>query len=142
MLDAHATTQWFFDRAEVKARIDPAVRKALSKVGAFVRTRARTSIRTRKAVSAPGSPPSSHTGTLKKLIYFSFDPQAKSVVIGPTLGGSESGAPAALEYGGTAVVKDGAKSRTVSYQPRPYMAPALAAELPALVDEFKDFIGG
>lgn len=125
-MDLKATQQWFFTSDKVKDLIDPAVRKALAKFGAFVRQRAKTSIKTRAGTSRPGRPPFSHTGTLKKFIYFSYDPARKSVVIGPTLAGPMSGAPAALEHGGAGV------------RPRPFMGPAFAAE--AAADQFKDLI--
>ena len=132
MLDLTATSEWFLDRAEVAARIDPGVRKALSKFGAYTRQRARSSIRTRKAVSAPGSPPSSHDGTLKKLVFFSFDPKRESVVIGPVLAkGGE--APALLEHGGTSAAGG-------RYRGNPFMRPAFDAELPKAQNEFRDFI--
>jgi hypothetical protein len=70
-VDLKATQQWFFTSDKVKDLIDPAVRKALAKFGAFVRQRAKTSIKTRAGTSRPGRPPFSHTGTLKKFIYFS-----------------------------------------------------------------------
>ena len=62
----------FFDRDAVLKATDKAQRMALSKFGAFVRTRARSSIRKRKGVAPAGSPPSSHTGLLKQFIYFSI----------------------------------------------------------------------
>jgi hypothetical protein len=74
---------FFFDRQRVISAVDKGVRNVLSRFGAFVRTRARSSIRSRKGVSAPGSPPSSHTGILKRFLYFAYDPTARSVVIGP-----------------------------------------------------------
>lgn len=132
MIDVHATSQWFLDRAAVAARVDPAVRKALSKFGAYTRQRARSSIRTRRAVAAPGSPPSSHDGTLKRLIFFAFDPNTDSVAIGPTLAkGGE--APELLEHGGTSA--EGGR-----YAGNPFMKPAFDAELPKAKDEFRDFI--
>jgi len=36
-----------------------------------------------KGVPAPGSLPSSHVGTLRRLIFFGYDLSARSVVIGP-----------------------------------------------------------
>lgn len=128
MIDIKTATDWFFTSDKVKNLVDPAIRKALSKFGAFVRTRARTSIKKRKGTSQFGSPPFSHTGTLKKFIFFSFDPAAKSVVIGPTLAGSESGAPEALEFGEGVV---GA---------RPFMGPAFDTELAGAADNFRDLI--
>lgn len=81
MIDARIKNM-FFDRPGIIAKMDNTARKVLSKFGAFVRTRDRSSIRTRKKPSAPGSPPSSHTGTLKNRILFGYDDSARSVVIG------------------------------------------------------------
>jgi hypothetical protein len=50
----------FFDRAKVKNAVDAGTRRVLSRFGAFVRTRARTSIRKRKGTSPPGGPPHAH----------------------------------------------------------------------------------
>jgi len=76
----------FFDRQEVIDKIGKAEAKALSKAGAFVRRRARSSIRRRKAVSQPGSPPSCHStdkvATLKNIL-FAYEPREESVVVGP-----------------------------------------------------------
>ena len=74
----------FFDRALIIARVNIGVRDVFSKFGAYVRTRAKSSIRRRKRPSIPGMPPSSHVGTLRDLIYFGYDPFERSVVIGPT----------------------------------------------------------
>jgi hypothetical protein len=86
----------------------------LSKFGAYVRTAAKSSIRKRKRASAPGSPPSSHTGLLKRFIYFGYDTAARSVVIGPVplnqvsftedMRPVRGTVPESLEYGGTAYV--------------------------------------
>jgi hypothetical protein len=100
-MTALKSPQFFLDRKPVIDALGKAVVKNLSKFGVFVRQAARSSIRKRKRPSAPGSPPSSHIGTLKRLIFFAFDPQTKSVVIGPeALGTSVSGAPEVLEHGG------------------------------------------
>jgi hypothetical protein len=126
----------FFDRQQVIDATDAATHRVLSKFGAFVRRRAKSSIRKRKRASEPGKPPSSHTGLLRDMIFFSFDREANSVVIGPTLINSPTGAPEILEYGGEAVVSrpNGMKVR-IYIQPRPYMGPAIDAEkskLPAM----------
>lgn len=104
----------FFDADAVLKRMDRATARALSKFGSFVRTRARTSIKKRKGISAPGSPPSSHTGLLRKWILFAAEPQRKNVVIGPiklnqlafdvTGAVSQGGVPLILEKGGTQTV--------------------------------------
>lgn len=104
--DFKAATKLFFDRPKVRSAVDKGTRQALSKFGAFVRQRARTSIRKRKGVSQPGQPPFSHKGILRRGILFGFDPVAKSVVIGPVLAGSQSGAPETLEYSGPAQIRE------------------------------------
>ena len=52
----------FFDRARVINAVDRTTRRNLSRFGAFVRQRARSSIRTRKRISEPGQPPTNRTG--------------------------------------------------------------------------------
>ena len=128
----------FFDSRAVLDAVDRGVRAVLSKFGAFVRTAAKHSIRKRKAVSQPGSPPSSHVGTLRRLIFFGYDPERKSVVIGPTPFAGTTGtaeAPPLLEYGGRARRKD-RRGRTVTatYRPRPFMGPAFEQEKAKLPD--------
>jgi hypothetical protein len=101
---------FFFDRPGIIAKVDTATRNVFSKFGAYVRTRARSSIRKRKKPSAPGSPPSSHAGTLRGFIYFGYDPNTRSVIVGPEKtnqvffngdGRPVTGTvPEVLEYGG------------------------------------------
>lgn len=123
----------FFDRQAVIGAVDKATRKVLSKFGAFVRTGARHSIRPRKKISAPGSPPSSHVGLLRRLIYFGYDPARRSVVIGPTPLNRTAEAPPLLEYGGRRKFKDArGKQRRAFYRPRPFMGPAFDREKPKL----------
>lgn len=127
----------FFDSRSVISRTDAATRRVLGKFGAFVRTTARSSIRKRKKVSAPGSPPSSHVGLLKKFIFFGYDASRQSVVIGPArlTQKGRGAAPALLEYGGKNVLQRGGKRRRAVYRPRPFMGPAFEKEkanLPAL----------
>lgn len=124
--------QLFFDSPKVLRSVDKATRSVLSKFGAFVRRTAKGSIRKRKKPSAPGTPPSSHTGLLKRFIFFGYDPNRKSVVIGPErLNQKTSDAPHTLEYSGrTAIGK-----KRVKIAARPYMGPAFEKEkqhLPAL----------
>lgn len=83
----------FFDSRAVLDLLGPAEARALSRGGAFVRQRARTSIRQRQKASRPGFPPSSHSGRLRgssdvqgaKGIQFEYDERSHSVVIGPVL---------------------------------------------------------
>lgn len=121
---------FFFDRDAIVSKIGPAARRALAKFGAFVRRRAKSSLRYGKGVSKPGRPPIVH-GTkspLRELIYFSYDPVRKSVVIGPAMGGKKNDAPDVLEHGGTAVIAIDGRKR-IHIQPRPFMEPAFEEEL-------------
>jgi hypothetical protein len=135
-----AAKQGFFDRAAVRSAVDAATRRVFSKFGAFVRQRARTSIRRRKGSSRPGSPPHSHVGLLKRFIFFAFDPARKSVVVGPTLIRSESEAPRLLEHGGEFVDEDDGEPRLRRYAARPFMGPAFEMELASLPDLWRDSV--
>ncbi len=78
--------RFFLDRKEVGKRIGRANRQAMSKIGAFVRRRARSKLRRRKRPSEPGQPPSVHSqdrvANLKN-IQFAYDPYQESLVVGP-----------------------------------------------------------
>ncbi|MFI4860257.1 MAG: hypothetical protein ACIAXF_06200 [Phycisphaerales bacterium JB063] len=129
----------FFDRPKVTSAVDKTTRRVLSRFGAFVRRGAKSSIRKRKSVSAPGSPPSSHTGLLKRLIFFVFDPRRRSVVIGP-VGFRKSEAPELLEYGGSTTVERRGKREQANYRARPFMGPAFDQEQPKLPQMWRDAI--
>jgi len=125
----------FFDRERVRKMVDRKRRRALARTGGLTRTIARRSIRKRKKISQPGRPPHSHEGSLKRGIFFAFEPRRRSVVIGPVSHGN-SDAPAALEYGGT--TKFGTRAgpkRTAKIRPRPYMGPALGKAQDTLAKE-------
>ncbi len=129
--------EMFFDSSKVQRLIDSKRRKTLSRFGAFVRTRARSSIRKRKKISIPGQPPSSHAGQLKRLLFFAWDFKTNSVVVGP-VPFRRGVAPRLLEKGGSALIENkSGKRRSARYSPRPFMAPALRHELPKFVALFK-----
>ena len=132
----------FFDNKRIVSSVDRATRKVLSRFGAFVRRTARQSIRKRKKSSVPGKPPSSHTGLLKRFIFFGYDRRNLSVVIGPArLTDNNRGlAPSILEYGGTATVKGKKRKKNVTIQPRPFMGPAFEKEKPNLPSMWKDSV--
>ena len=134
--------QLFFDTKAVRSKLDATTRRVLSKFGAFVRRTARSSIRKRKRISEPGSPPSSHTGLLKKFIFFGYDTQKRSVVIGPErLSQKGRGeAPHLLEYGGTHAVERKGKRRRARVRARPFMQPAFDKEEPKLAAMWRDSI--
>lgn len=153
----------FFDASAVIRRVDAAERRILSRFGAFVRTRARSSIRKRKKISEPGKPPSSHTGQLRRLIFFGYDFINSSVIIGPMPFRGPAVAPRLLEEGGRvrskrALYVPGEPGRdiggrftkrrtrrippgtTLQYRPRPYMGPAFRTELAGAPALWKDAI--
>jgi len=140
-----AVKKMFFDRKAVTRRTDRATRRVLSRFGAYVRTAARSSIRSRKRTSEPGQPPSSHTGLLKRFIFFAYDPQRETVVIGPMpLNQKVGNAPEALEHGGASVVVEGLRrsrrKRRVNIRARPYMRPAFEQEKPKLPAMWRDSV--
>jgi len=139
--------QLFFDRAPVMRAVDRARRIALSKAGAFIRQRAKTSIRKRKGTSAPGEPPYSHEGSLRKFIFFGYDPGTESVVVGP-VGFKRSDAPHVLEFGGTTVIErfdvrtHKQRKRRVKIAARAYMGPALEKEKDTLPKMWRNSVRG
>lgn len=85
------------------------------------------------AISKPGEPPRLHIrplsrNPLRRLIFFGFDRTRQSVVIGPLpfkgMGARD------LEHGGG------------GYKARPFMAPAMAEELPGLPKLWRDSVKG
>lgn len=140
----------FFDKATVMSAADRATVRELSKFGAHVRRRVKSSIKpapkreatARKRgligeagryVSSPGSPPLSHVGTLRDSIYFASDPGARSVVIGPiAFRGSGRGAKALEESG-----ESERRGKPIFIRPRPFMKPAFVAELPSVPAQFR-----
>jgi len=139
-------TASFFDSAAVLTALDPSRRVALARGGAFIRRTARNSIRRRKTPSTPGQPPTNQTGTLKKLLFFGYDRSTSSVVVGPALfaGRKSPDGPTpptlTLEAGGTFYRqrRDALEARRI--EPRPYMGPALAANLSKLPPLWKDVL--
>lgn len=143
--------EMFLDRDQVINAVSKARRAALAKFGAFVRRTAQRSIRRGRGSSPPGQPPTSHAGTLRRLIFFGYDQAAESVVVGPVQFG-EGTAPSALEYGGESMVTTGGRGlvkqgrkvrerkRLVSYKPRPFMVPALDENIPKFPGLFDNSI--
>lgn len=145
----------FFDSPKVKKLTAAGFRRGLSKMGAFIRTKAitlilrhnirrgfgvKTKVKNRHPgqISPVGEAPYSHTGLLAKFLFFAFDQSAKAVYVGPVkLNRPTENAPRLLEYGGhTSRVEKrftmASRVRQLFYRPRPFMHPALEAELPKL----------
>lgn len=114
--------------------------RALSRAGAFLRTRARSMLRRRKRSASSGQAPSIHTSdstvTLRN-VQFAYDFATSSVVVGTirlntahNRGGGP--VPKLLEFGGMAsrpAHRGG--TRTAHYKPHPWMGPSLKAEIAA-----------
>jgi hypothetical protein len=135
-------THLFFDSPKVIRSVDKSTRKVLSRFGAFVRRTAKRSIRKRRKSSAPGSPPSSHTGLLKRFIFFGYDLQTDSVVIGPArlTENNRGQAPSLLEYGGRTSLQTKKKKTRVRIRSRPFMGPAFEKEQSTLPALWKDSV--
>ena len=134
----------FFDRDRVLSSMDRALQKNMSKFGAYVRTRSKSSIRRKKKASKPGMPPRNVTGKLKNYIFFGYDRQKKEVIIGPAgFQDKPLMAPELLEKGGTVVrprSKNSKKKGMVvyNYGGNPYMQPAFDVERPKFIGMMKD----
>lgn len=84
----------------VLARLGQNERKALLALGKYAQKAAKHSLRTKAGPAPAGAPPHSHTGTLRRHIYYRLTP-APSVIIGPLrLPGTTYAVPGTLEYGG------------------------------------------
>jgi hypothetical protein len=96
-----------FDDRRISAYLDEVSREILSGFGAYVMTVARNSILKTQGPSAPGQPPHSHKGLLKKgpyAIQFGLNPASKQVIIG-AVGVGRHVVPRVLEEGGRAATK-------------------------------------
>lgn len=157
-LDFKARFFFDLDGRPLQRGLDRAARQNLSRAGAFVRRTARRLLRPARqkrinelgpeelqqwrirqavakregrrpprrplAASRPGEPPRlrSAGSPLKRLLFFGYDAATRSVVIGPERFGSRPGAHL-LEHGG--------RGRLGPVAARPFMRPALRAELEA-----------
>jgi hypothetical protein len=151
----------FFDREAVVRAVGRAKTKILNETGRLIRKRAQASIKYEDGPSRPGEPPHGHksgqrktvsksTGRvrhravsfLREFLFYKFDPATESVVVGPEKLGStiDSRALPALEYGGSATISDRGKRKTVRIKERPFMGPALKAELPGFLNMWKDSV--
>lgn len=105
-MDRAQAKRFFFDRAEVEKLLDRRTRKFFLRLGGYTRKVARNSMKkgTSRRSSQPGQAPRYHTRLLKDHLFFSYDPQQNSVVIGPVaLNSTDPDIPRLLEEGGTAV---------------------------------------
>jgi len=109
-------TRTTFDRDKVVRKAKAGSIKSLGHAGGAIRLTARRSIRRSEKPSAPGTPPHTRKGQIKRAIVYAVEKREERVVIGPeyaTLG------PAGMphEFGG--------RFRGQRYARRPFMGPAL-----------------
>lgn len=149
----------FFDTTAVTKSLDRAERANLSRAGAAIRTAAQRSLAYDKTRSAPGQPPHAHrTMTVKKkrkktgkvfkqavsplrnFLFFSYDADRHSVVIGPVALSDHHGPEAliALEKGGTSHDED--RNRTIHIAARPFMMPAYKSVEPKIADMWRNSV--
>lgn len=115
-----------FEEAHRKKQV-----KQLKKIGAFVRRTAMFSMRRRKAASKPGTPPSVHEGSLKRLMRFVVEDRSMSVDVGPIA--FKKGIAHILEHGGQTLITVGKNKGTMqTVEPRPTMQLAQQANLPQI----------
>jgi len=144
-MDIASFKKSFFDVKAVADKIDPAVKRALSKIGAYTRRRDKSSLKYLDGPAAKGKPPHVHrrkrftrkkttkgvasqqaASPLRELIFFGYDDATKSVVIGPATYSSKQGPAGSLP----------AKIE----EQHPHLGPAFAIERTRAADEFKGLI--
>lgn len=117
----------------------------LRKLGARIRTRARESLQYGRKASRPGQPPTVHrsrrqsSSPLRNFLLYDVKPPTEDVqemVCGPALLPGKAGTEK-LQKGGTITTKRGDR---ITIKPRPFMAPAFAAEAMSVGDMWKDSI--
>ena len=102
---------YFFDKEIIKRKLTKAERKALSRHGASIRKEAKSSMKTKPIGqhSPPGQPPFRHNVTgalLWRHLYFLYNPQSSSVIVGPEkLSGHKGDAPHTQEYGNYTITR-------------------------------------
>ena len=97
--------------------------RSLGHAGARLRLIARRSIRRRQTASAPGEPPHTRKGRLRKAILYAVEGREERVVIGPSHG---IVGPVGMAH------VFGGEFRGDEYPPRTFMGPALDKVKPGL----------
>jgi hypothetical protein len=72
-----------FDKGRVKKKVQAANFRSLGHAAATIRLTAKRSIRKRKKPSNPGSPPSTQTGMLRRVLRYEVNRNREEAVIGP-----------------------------------------------------------
>ena len=120
----------FYDNA-VRDAVKNSSSAPLRRAGAYIRKSARNAVSRSKNSSAPGSPPHTRRGLLKRSILFGVEKHRMTVVIGPAesfIGISMT----AHEFGGI--------YRHRKYPKRPLMGPTLQKVAPQLPKLWEDSV--
>ncbi len=114
MIGARVRTR--FDTGKVVRKVKQANVESLGHAGAVIRLTARRSIRKRKGPSAPGTPPHTRQGQLRRAVVYAVEKREERVVIGPE---HAVVGPAGMphEFGG--------RFRGQKFKRRAFMGPAL-----------------
>ena|GEM_PF-3347178 len=131
----------FFDREGLIRGVDDMDRQYQSRAGGLTRKIAQQSQRRSKRSADPGSPPRSHSGQLRKLLYYARVPSENSTIVGPAYLSTKLSysVPEKLEHGGRARIPDGkGGERTVTYRAFPFMFPALRKGAPQFAGFWRD----
>lgn len=158
---------FFLDRRQWDGILSDGERSALAASGGYIRTTARRSMRSKDGPAPPGRPPHAHgRRLLRKFLNFWLErndpPDQYSMICGPEFIPSlhkdvnpltQGTIPRTLELGGVEVIKTDyieatqigtfnrtATRKTIYIEARPYMNPALRKSLPAIRENFRDFI--
>lgn len=139
----------FFDTAKVKRAMDKGTRRALAKIGAFLRKDARQLLRVSKKSAAPGRPPHIRRAgsPLKTLLEFGADLVNQNVVVGPRAFKVPAKVPGVLEFGGKVSVpirnrRKRRVRRVVKQAARPYMSPTLLKNITKLPAQWRNSVRG
>ena len=125
-----AVTKFVDHTRRVREAAEKAARRAFAKAAYRIFRDAQASIQRSTEPSAPGQPPHTRRGQLRRAIR--YDATKDGAVIGP-LASMVGDAGAAHEFGGA--------FRREQFPARPFMGPALERELDNFVGEFAGSIG-
>lgn len=139
-----ALRKFAFDSSKVNAAYLKAERQVLTRAAARGRVMARRRMRKRKRASHPGEAPTVRKGQLKRFLIYAYEAGKHVALFGPRKLAGAKDTPEALEKGLTVARKVGRgrnrRSRSIKYEKRPAMAPALNELTPDLPAMWKNAI--
>lgn len=133
-----------FDARRVTAAYMRAEAKVLKRAAARGRKIAKSRMVKRSRPSRPGESPRVVKGQLKRFLIYAYEPDKHVAVFGPRKLSGAGDTPEALERGKSTMRRVGRgrnrRYRSVRYEKRPAMVPALAEIAPDLPGMWKDAI--